>query len=88
MPASEFVEWMAYEQLEPFGDRRGDFQAGMICAATYNQHRTKPADRVFNPTDFIPQWDPSPERPPQTIDEQLEMMLLIQKVQNASIGSA
>lgn len=32
MPSSEFVEWMEFYQMEPFGSARGDMQAGIIAS--------------------------------------------------------
>lgn len=88
MPLADFLEWMLYEQVEPFGDRRGDVHAGMVSAAIFNQHRTNHNDKFWTPPDFMPKWEAEPEKPPQTVEEQLEMMLLIQQVQNASVGNA
>lgn len=72
---------MLYEAIEPFGDRRGDIQAGMLASVLANIHRGKDT-RPFSPTDFIPKFD-LPERRPQTPEEQLNFMLMIQKIQNA-----
>lgn len=36
MTFDDFMDWRAYEQVEPFGDRRADYQAASICAAVFN----------------------------------------------------
>lgn len=72
---------MLYEAVEPFGDRRGDIQAGMLASVYANIHRGKDS-RPFSPADFIPQFE-IPERKPQTPEQQLDFMLMIQKRQNA-----
>ena len=57
----ELSEWMAFYQLEPFGEWRDDYRAGMISATLANINRgkdTKPYDvqRDFMP--FYPQDTP------------------------------
>jgi hypothetical protein len=32
----ELMQWRAYDKIEPIGQKRGDFQAASICAATMN----------------------------------------------------
>lgn len=88
MTAREFTEWMLLEQLEPFGDRRGDIQAGIVAAMIANSNRTKKSDRVFKPLDFVPDWEsaPTPARV-QTPEQQLNTMYLLQKIQNAQIAN-
>lgn len=86
MSAAEFMEWRLLEQIEPFGDRRADIHAGMVCAVLANIHRgekTKP----FTITDFVPTWDPPPPVRPQTPEEQLQFMLMIQAAQNAKANA-
>lgn len=75
---------MLYEAIEPFGDRRGDIQAGMICSVLANIHRGKDT-RPFSPADFIPKFE-TPERRPQTPEEQLNFMLMLQKRQNSGLA--
>lgn len=72
---------MVYEAIEPFGDRRGDIQAGIVSSVLANIHRGKDA-RPYNITDFLPQFE-TPERRQQTPEEQLDFMLMLQKRQNA-----
>jgi hypothetical protein len=84
MPASDFYEFMLYEQLEPFGDRRGDVQAGVIAATIANVNRSKSTDRYFKPTDFIPDWEPKPVVQ-QTPEQIFNIMKIIQKRQNAIV---
>ncbi len=86
MDYGEFYEWMVYESIEPFGDRRGDIQAAMMCSLVANVNRgekTKP----YSPMDFVPDWEPKPQPPPDP-REQLNKMLMIQQMQNARIGQA
>lgn len=84
MPASEFQEWMILEQIEPFGDRRGDLHAGQICATLANIHRDEKT-RPFTALDCIPKWE-SPRPKAQEPATQLERFLAIQKMQNARMN--
>ncbi len=51
--SDELTEWMAFYQLEPFGDFRADFRSGMVAATFANAHRAKDA-KPFTPEDFMP----------------------------------
>lgn len=65
MDSRELTEWMAYDLVEPFGDGRGDVQAGVIASTIANVHRSKNA-RPYRPTDFVPRYgeQPPPELSP------------------------
>lgn len=43
---------MAFEQLEPFGDRIETWRAGQICAVIANVNRPK-GKRAYRPADFF-----------------------------------
>ena len=45
--SAEFSEWMAYDQLDPFGNVRGDMQAGIIAAQVGGG----------KPSDYMPKFD-------------------------------
>ncbi len=51
----ELAEWMAYEQVEPFGDARGDLQAGVVASTIANVNRGKRA-KSYKPQDFLLQF--------------------------------
>ena len=51
--SDELTEWMAFYQLEPFGEVRADLRSGVVAATFANAHRTKDA-RAFTPEDFMP----------------------------------
>jgi hypothetical protein len=78
---------MIYEMVEPFGDRRGDIQAGMVSASIWNVQRTKESDKIWNPSDFIPKWNPEPAKPTQTPEEAMAIFLGIQAAQNAIVAA-
>lgn len=61
MDADEFADWLAFEQLEPFGGIAHDYRAGLAAAAVYNVNRKKGTDPV-KPLDLIP-WAHEPRDP-------------------------
>ncbi|MEM8493216.1 MAG: DUF4035 domain-containing protein [Pseudomonadota bacterium] len=48
----EFMGWVAFYQLEPFGSYRDNLHAGMICSLLYNANRKKTA-AAMEPKDFL-----------------------------------
>lgn len=53
MDSAELSEWMAYYQIEPFGERLADHRAGLVTAAIYNVNRPKNR-KAYSPSDFMP----------------------------------
>lgn len=82
MDADEYHQWFIFDQIEPFGDRRLDYIAGLICSTIANTTRTKKSDKVWKISDFMPEWD-KPEVKPQTEEDHLNIMLFLQSVQNS-----
>jgi Protein of unknown function (DUF4035) len=93
MPADEFFEWMILEQIEPFGDKRGDIQAGLIQQILANifrdrtQHPEPYELSIFLPK-FCEQQEASTDKKPQTPEQQLAIFLAIQAKQNAMVKSS
>jgi hypothetical protein len=62
--AEQFVEWVAYSDVEPWGEERADLRAGIIAAEIAN---TPP--RFFGkagkvrPADCMPKFGREPEKP-------------------------
>jgi hypothetical protein len=85
----EFQQWMLYDKVEPFGDRANFIQAGAVAAAVINTStRSKETDKYYTPSDIFQMLREQQAPPkPQTAEEQLQMMLMIQKVQNANVGA-
>lgn len=54
MPSSEFTEWCAFYQLEPWGTDREDWRAGMQASVVANVNRSSKTPE-FKPQDFMPQ---------------------------------
>jgi len=58
----QLTEWMAFFELEPFGQEW--MQTGMITAMIANVNRdAKKRSEPFQPTDFIPGYRKPPEDP-------------------------
>lgn len=75
----ELTEWMAYYQLEPWGEERADLRAGIIAATVANAARDpKKRRRPFRPEEFMPKFD----RRRQSWQEQLQLVEII----NAALG--
>ncbi len=51
----EFSEWLAYSQVDPFGEERADLRAAIIASTVANSVRGK-GQRSFTPEDFMPKW--------------------------------
>ena len=59
--SDEITEWMAFYQIEPFGEMRADLRSGVIASTFANANRAKHA-RPFKPEDFMPFADrPEPQ---------------------------
>lgn len=54
MSSEEFLDWMLYYEMSPFGPKRGDIQAAIV-ARTIAQANAKPG-RVFQVKDFLPEF--------------------------------
>lgn len=74
MPLRRLVEWQAYHQLNPFGETRADWRAGMIAATMVN---LSPYVRVRNkkPKDFMPEFRPRERMTPKQMYESIKMSL-------------
>jgi hypothetical protein len=54
MTWTEFVDWMAYNELESFGPERADWNAAMIAATIAEANRdNKKRKKPFTVKDFI-----------------------------------
>lgn len=79
--ATEFYEWQAYYELEPFGEERADLRAGIIAATIANVHRGK-RSRPYKPSDFMPEYEPRKDKPWQ---EMRAVMKSYAKAHNAHL---
>ena len=55
----ELSEWMAYESIEPFGERRSDLRMGILASLIANANRDRrKRSEPYEPDDFIPRFGP------------------------------
>jgi|SRR5688500_10845477 len=69
----EFIEWMAYYRLEPFGELRSDLRNGITASVIANVNRDKKRKpKPFKAEDFMPdfagQYDARVMSPEETLD--------------------
>lgn len=57
LTAAEFVEWMAFSLVEPFGNQREDDRARGTMAMVLSAAGAKNVD----PAKFLPTWEPPQE---------------------------
>jgi hypothetical protein len=57
----ELTEWMAYEQIDPFGEWRADWRAAMLASVMANIWRGKNT-KATTPDDFMPEFGPRKEQ--------------------------
>ncbi len=75
-----------YEQLEPFGDLRGDLQAGVVASTLVNL-KLKPGASPLTPDKFFPKidWKRKEAVKQMSPEEQLAAWNLIIAAQNATL---
>ena len=61
----ELAEWLAFYNLEPFGEHRADIRSGIVACVFANAHRGKNKS-AFKVEDFMPKFDPPKQ---MSIDE-------------------
>ena len=96
MSARQFLLWMAYYDLEPFGEWRADVRAAQVSSYIFNTTRAKPED-TRTVEHFILDWEAAaakraeqetkPPAPPrqQTIDEQVAIAKMWVEAYNNSV---
>lgn len=57
MGSREFTEWMAFFQLQPYGEWRADFRTASLMALIANVNRDPNKSKEFSPQDFMPDFD-------------------------------
>jgi len=73
MTSLEFSEWLAYAQLEPFGEERGDLRAAIVASVMANRWRGK-NERPTTPMDFMP-YAKKRQQSPEEIKAELRSIL-------------
>lgn len=96
MTWSQFLEWRAFDDLEPFGEERSDFRTAQVVQTLWNIHR----DPKRNPdgwplTDFVLAFGDSPyrreEKPaqsPETIELHIDAWVAASNAKFAAKGES
>ena len=66
MSSRQLAEWIAYYQLEPWGEERADLRAGIVASTIANVNRSAKRTKPYTPRDFMPRFDAEPEEPTET----------------------
>lgn len=53
LDSHQIAEWMAYSQIEPFGEQEAFWRSGMMASTIANVNRGKNT-KGFKPEDFMP----------------------------------
>lgn len=68
----ELSEWIAYSNLEPWGEKRADLRAGIVASTVANTARDrKKRGKPFSPAEFMPDFDAKEQK--QTMEQQQEI---------------
>jgi hypothetical protein len=51
--SKQLTEWMAFYQIEPFGEERDDLRSGIVASVIANVNRGKNR-KPFKPEEFMP----------------------------------
>ena len=79
----ELAEWSAEYSIEPFGDVRGDLQAGIVAATIANVNRDPDKkSKPFTAVDFMPDFEGVSAETGQTWEQQLAIVQMM----NAALG--
>lgn len=70
-----FYEWMAYAELEPFGEERADLRSAIVATVMANAWAGK--GKKYKPADFMPKF-PTAANMKQQSGKQIEAILRAQ----------
>ncbi len=65
----QLAEWLVFLQIEPIGETRDDFRAGMICAtvANYAGRQRAEGSEPAQPADYMPSLESQRPRAPEPL---------------------
>jgi hypothetical protein len=76
MTSQQFTEWLAYDQLEPFGELRADFRVAQLTSITANVNRDRERrPEPFIPLDFMPYAEQPELEPEELSPEELSLQI-------------
>ena len=80
LPSAMLTEWMAYYEIEPFGEERADLRAGIVASTMANA--IGGSRRTLEPVEFMPRFDQE-QKPPMDEQAMKSTFRAIAKVWNA-----
>lgn len=81
--SQEFVEWIAFEQIDPWGSERADLRFAQLCALTANMNRGK-GSRLAKVSDFMFDFEKAHKQ--QSMAEMQARVRLYVKAHNIKVG--
>lgn len=78
MSSRELAEWMAYYELEPFGEWRADVRSAIVAMTVAAANRGK-RGRAPKLEDFMPKFDGERQQDPESLLEKVRLL-------NAALG--
>lgn len=85
LSSSQLAEWIAFYQLEPWGEERADLRAGIVASTIANVNRSPKRKKPYAPEDFMPRFEDE-EDPEETAARLMAQMKAA--LGGASTGSA
>lgn len=70
MSARDISEAIAYSRIEPWGEEREDFRAGIVASTIANVNRASNS-KPFTPRDFMPDFSRKPETKAEKLKRQV-----------------
>lgn len=71
----EFLEWIAYDSIEPFGDARADFRNAILCKTLVSLWSSTKSEYA----DFIPKFYIDPEQQAKRLKAEFELIKFRQR---------
>lgn len=77
--SEQFLEWMHYDALDPFGEWRADWRSAEIVTMIANVNRdSKKRKEPYKTTDFLVKFgEREADKPRQTVKQQLSIVKMI-----------
>ena len=86
MSSDEFADWMLYYEINPFGPKRGDIQAGIIASTVCNVNAAK--GRRYAIKDFLPEFRSSYQREQRATMTNEQILAKFQELADTQKGNA
>ena len=85
----DLVEWMAYWELEPFGEERADYRMATLAALIANTNRDPDkCPEPFTTENFMPQFGPQDDKQePPKIDKETALVAIREAMMGLVVAS-